>query len=385
MGTDTVEYAVMVFQLAILGMVVVIVLLFVSLSKRQPQADGTSKPSARDAQKAMVNAILELRRVVKGGNAAEIPAAIEKFRADAIAGDLVEHERKSEIVDAEDMLWVLAYLERLDRGEGLQTVAKMSDGAPSYFRADRASRAMKRDDDYGQLDICDKAIFFDGEKLLTMPWGRILTVAVDRESLIVHRTTGGEPYTFSLKSPQEAKLAQTVALAIQRQSVTAAPKSRRSPAAVSVALSAGPSAAPVALPTIDVGEKSGLCGFSIVGESNYQGRLRIVCKTSGRSFTAAILAEPNNAYDPNAIRVAAESGDTIGYLSREDAVRYKPAFDLLARHGHMGSCQARLTGGEGNKRSFGVILSLRESDDLVVALRDRFEPGAAVAGDLSPF
>ena len=376
----------MVFQLAILGMLVVIVLLFVSFRKRQAQADATqAKLSARDAHQAMVNAILELRRVVKGGNAAEIPAAIEKFRADAIAGDLDERERKSEIVDAEDMLWVLAYLERLDRGEGLQTVAKMSDGALSYFRADRASRAMKRDDDYGRLDICDKAIFFDGEKLLTMPWGRILTVAVDRQSLIVHRTTGGEPYSFGMKTPQEAKLAQTIALAIHQRSVPATTKLRRSPAAASVALSAAPSAAPVALPAIDVGEKSGLCGFSIVGESNYQGRLRIVCETSGRSFTAVILAEPNNAYDPNAIRVAAESGDTIGYLSREDAVRYKPVFDLLARHGHIGSCQARLTGGEGKKRSFGVILSLRESDDLLIALRDRFEPGAAVAGDVNPF
>ena len=69
-----------------------------------------------------------------------------------------------------------------------------------------------------------------------------------------------------------------------------------------------------------------------------------------------LMPEPTNAVDPNAIRVAAEGADTIGYLSREDAVHYAPVFALLARHNLVGICQARLTGGTGAKRSFGVLL-----------------------------
>ena len=63
------------------------------------------------------------------------------------------------------------------------------------------------------------------------------------------------------------------------------------------------------------------CNFNLVGESHYQGRLRNI-SMSGRSFTAVLLPEPTNAFDPNAIRVVAEGADTIGYLSKEDAVHY---------------------------------------------------------------
>jgi hypothetical protein len=112
--------------------------------------------------------------------------------------------------------------------------------------------------------------------------------------------------------------------------------------------------------------------------------LRNISK-SGRSFTAVLMPEPTNAFDPNAIRVVAEGADTIGYLSREDAVHYASVFDLLTKHNRVGMCRAQLTGGVGEKRSFGVLLNLREVDELLVFLRDTLEPGQAVAQDVRPF
>ena len=96
------------------------------------------------------------------------------------------------------------------------------------------------------------------------------------------------------------------------------------------------------------------------------------------------MPEPTNAVDPNAIRVVAEGADTIGYLSREDAVHYAPVFALLARHNHVGICQARLTGGTGAKRSFGVLLDFRDRDELLATLRITLEPNA-LATDVQPF
>jgi hypothetical protein len=139
-----------------------------------------------DAQKAVVAAILELRAVVAKGSAEQIAAAIEVFKAKATAGDLEPRELADEMAKAEHMLTVLAYTDRLNRGEGVQAMAVMPDGESAYFRATNVSRETKRDDDYGQLDIAEKAIFYDGEKRLTIVWGKVLTIGIDRELLIVH-------------------------------------------------------------------------------------------------------------------------------------------------------------------------------------------------------
>ena len=80
---------------------------------------------------------------------------------------------------------------------------------------------------------------------------------------------------------------------------------------------------------LDLSAKGGECDFPIVGEGSYQPELRRVAK-SGRTFTAVLMAEPTNPHDPNAIRVCAEGGKTIGYLSGEYAVEYKEVLDLRA-------------------------------------------------------
>jgi HIRAN domain len=338
------------------------------------------------AQKAMVDAILELRAVVKEGTPDQIAAAIETFKAKALAGDLDRRELAGEVADAEEMLATLAYTDRLGRGEGVESVATRSDGASSYFRR-RASRAMARDDDYGGLDICDKGLFFDGEKPLVIVWKNVLTIETTGHSLIVHRTRGGTPYDFGVGSERAARLAQLVATTVWKHQTTAdtTPSARRTRKRSQAVASADSTSNEINLPSLDLGSPSDKFDFNIVGESQYQGRLRNVSESTGRTFRAVLMPEPSNAFDPNAIRVAAEGGDTVGYLSREDALRYAPVFALLRRHNHMGICRARLTGGEGAKRSFGVLLNLREADQLLVDLRNSLEPGAVVDPSVKPF
>jgi len=133
-----------------------------------------------------------------------------------------------EVAKAEQMLTVLAYIDGLKRGEPVQALFTMSDGQPTYFRGKDVCRETARDDDSGQLDIGDKGIFYDGNKRLTIVWAKVLTIGIDRNSLIVHPTRGGTPYTFDLRNEREARLAHAVASAIfKQQAATAEPATQR--------------------------------------------------------------------------------------------------------------------------------------------------------------
>jgi hypothetical protein len=181
-------------------------------------------------------------------------------------------------------------------------------------------------------------------------------------------------------------LAHDVASAIFKrqgaaQPTAALPKAKRRARPAPSAASTQDPQSPV---TFDIGSPKGECHFNIVGESNYQGRLRNI-SSAGRSFMAVLMREPTNAFDPNAIRVVAEGADTIGYLSREDAIYYAPVFKLLARHDRVGMCRARLTGGTDEKPNFGVLLNLRDVGELLISLRDALEPGSPADANAEPF
>jgi hypothetical protein len=115
-------------------------------------------------------------------------------------------------------------------------------------------------------------------------------------------------------------------------------------------------------------------GFvAVVGESHYQDALRAtreVCdgEFEGRpAFTAALVPEPQNPFDENAIAVWGPRG-RLGYLSRDDALEYREVFDEIRRRGEDGgACGAHLTGGEAGK-SYGVVLRVSNPDDCLTAL-----------------
>jgi hypothetical protein len=73
---------------------------------------------------------------------------------------------------------------------------------------------------------------------------------------------------------------------------------------------------------------------------------------------AVLVREPYNPHDPNALAVHGPTGQ-VGYLAREDAARYVDTFDALRKLGYEGgSCTGLLNGGDRDRPSLGVVLTL---------------------------
>lgn len=91
----------------------------------------------------------------------------------------------------------------------------------------------------------------------------------------------------------------------------------------------------------------GSFSLAIVGESHYQKALEKLCggKTKhgeDRIVDAKMVAEDDNIHDNKAIRVEIE-GEAVGYLSREDARRFRK--EMLPDPEESYSCKARIRGG----------------------------------------
>jgi hypothetical protein len=226
----------------------------------------------------MVTAILDLRRVVETGTGKEITAAIEKF-GNQTEGRLDPAELSSEVAKAESAVMGLSYAELLQRGEPLRVVATMSDEGLCYYRKQDVRLERSRgDDDQGQLDMSDKGIFFDAYERLTLPWTKILTLSLSGQLLIVHRNSGGEPYSFDLRNPPEARLAHLIALTIWKQQATSKQKkkSRKSSPRTEPAKESStepPFSSPAGV-TIELPNNGGAYLIQVVGESYCQPALK---------------------------------------------------------------------------------------------------------------
>lgn len=106
-----------------------------------------------------------------------------------------------------------------------------------------------------------------------------------------------------------------------------------------------------------------LCGLGrpdVVGEGHRQAALRRVLAAEGREISVMLLPEPDNAYDPNAVKVLALIGDSpvepvhVGYLPREDAVVWSPRLSRLPTAVFV---DAMLAGGADDKPSIGVFVN----------------------------
>jgi hypothetical protein len=344
----------------------------------------TTPPTpAADEQKAMVTAILALRKIVKSGSATDIVAALDAFKAET-RGRLDEREAAAEVVDAQTMLAALSCEERVQHGEGLAPVATMSDGQPSYYRGRNVSLTGPGKDDFGQLDIGDKGLFYEGEKRLTIPWSKVLTVALSERSLIVHRSSGGEPYDLGLSNHGQARLAHLAALTIlKQQSNSTAPNvSHHKPRSQQNRPVARPPRAEEPLSvgtTIELPGHGRVFAIHVVGESHRQAALKALSgdrRLRGEyvAFTAALVPEPQNAYDPNAIAVYISGGTRVGYLSREDAEEYREVAKRLTALKAVGLCQAKLIGGTPDKPSIGVVLDVAYPGSTLAALMGNDQP-----------
>lgn len=114
---------------------------------------------------------------------------------------------------------------------------------------------------------------------------------------------------------------------------------------------------------------TGRYDFDIVGESHYQDTLEDVC--GGRSEDAAdhdtlaiLIPQPDNPHDRNAVRVVMlvdDEMETVGYLSRDQAVPYHQRMAQMGLSRRLAGCRAKIVGGwEGPRGSghFGVKLDL---------------------------
>jgi rubrerythrin len=101
--------------------------------------------------------------------------------------------------------------------------------------------------------------------------------------------------------------------------------------------------------------------LEVVGESHYQEALWNIAGGSRgdrvRFDTHAVLVpEPNNEYDPNAVKILIE-GNLVGYLSREDAASYRPGLLSLMNSSVNGlvALNAAIVGGGQRADGYGML------------------------------
>ena len=112
----------------------------------------------------------------------------------------------------------------------------------------------------------------------------------------------------------------------------------------------------------------GTFAIEVVGVSRRQHVLADIVERHGRSgrtvaVAALLVLEPENPHDPNAVRVEID-GALIGYLSRDNAARYRADLTAAGTPDATVQCTARIVGGfetaSGERASFGVRLDLPE-------------------------
>ncbi len=107
--------------------------------------------------------------------------------------------------------------------------------------------------------------------------------------------------------------------------------------------------------------------FEIVGESNYQKALKRIAGAHGDEAAnvhviALIVPENSNKHDDMAVRVDV-SGDTVGYLSRDDARSFRRRLAAKKIGIQPTRCAALICGGfkarSGQRASYGVKLDIK--------------------------
>jgi len=106
----------------------------------------------------------------------------------------------------------------------------------------------------------------------------------------------------------------------------------------------------------------------VVGESFYRDALLAATGRRGNEYVrhpvvAALIREPDNAYDPNAVGVWVE-GRKVGHLSVADAIEYQGALLRLGANGKVLACDALICARDGTP-NLGVWLELPCADDVL--------------------
>jgi hypothetical protein len=112
--------------------------------------------------------------------------------------------------------------------------------------------------------------------------------------------------------------------------------------------------------TLPVQDVSGEDRLRVTGAPHYQEELAAAAgpKRPGgvedrRRF--ALVAEPDNPHDANAIAVHVEGGAKVGYLPREEAQRYGRLMDAVAARGRRPVTDGVILGGDADRDSLFVV------------------------------
>jgi hypothetical protein len=110
----------------------------------------------------------------------------------------------------------------------------------------------------------------------------------------------------------------------------------------------------------------GQFAVDVVGVSRRQNALAVIVDRHGRSgrtvtVDATLILESTNPHDANAVRVEID-GELIGYLSRDNARRYRADLAAAGQPQATVRCKGRIVGGfetsDGERAHFGVRLDL---------------------------
>lgn len=130
---------------------------------------------------------------------------------------------------------------------------------------------------------------------------------------------------------------------------------------------------------------------SVVGESHYRGAIERVTGGARRDGVkvvtwAALLPEPDNPHDGNAVAVHID-GLKVGHLPRNEAAAFKPVLDRLAASGRVGYCRADVYGGwnrgQGDAGDYSITLYVggpdRQAELLAVEIEGKSRAEVAAA------
>jgi hypothetical protein len=113
----------------------------------------------------------------------------------------------------------------------------------------------------------------------------------------------------------------------------------------------------------------------VAGESFYQPALRTLQTLAGKEPVRVLLyPEPENAHDSNAVAIKTFEGETVGYLTRDDAPRYQQTLLALRERGQVGVCSAQLVGGTDDKPSIGIFLDIEVPTHVAKELGVTYKP-----------
>ena len=93
--------------------------------------------------------------------------------------------------------------------------------------------------------------------------------------------------------------------------------------------------------------------LTLRGESHYMPQLRQLLARGSR-YTAVLVRDPHNQFDPNAVEVQIE-GTRVGFVAKEEAAIIAPRLDAMARSGQLAAFPVDLVGGDQERPNIGVF------------------------------